>query len=210
MTVWSIAQACSDVAVVEVPHGADVATWLAERGCDEPCFILHAGMIVLRDPWANVPPDVDLSAFTSGTCSALMYAAPGCQHPDYPMLGVDVTRDNHSDRLMFVTPGQMSGRTMKMPTRMRYGPDPVVRHINEAFRQTEFHRESLESCVLDFGDEATNPAISTTECFAYPFDVYARVADEVREHLPPALYDTIHANARRGAFSYAMAGDLIH
>jgi hypothetical protein len=40
--------------------------------------------------------------------------------------------------------------------------------------------------------------------------VYARVADEVREHLPPDLYDMIHANARRGAFSYAMAGDLIH
>ena len=64
LTVWTITQACPDVAVVEVPD-VDVAPWLAEHGCDEPCFILHAGMLVLRDPWANVPQSVNLADFAS-------------------------------------------------------------------------------------------------------------------------------------------------
>lgn len=211
LTTWSIKQACGAqvIEVADQSAASALAKRLLHMGYDDPFFILHAGMIVLRDPWANVPQSVNLADYASGTCSALMYVAPGCQHPDYELLGVDAKRDNTSDRMTFITPRCKSQRTMHMPTWMRYGPDPIVRHINEAFRQTEFHRESLESCVLDFGDEASDPTISTAECFAYPFDVYARVADEVRARLPPDLYDTIHANARRGAFSYAMAPDLI-
>lgn len=210
LTRQSVRDACgTKVKVVPLPagrHSARVlAKWLRQY-TTEPALVLQAGMIVQRDPWAEVPKDVHLADFARVVCSKLMYVAPGCHHPGYDTLGIDYL-SNDNDRMMFVSPVPGKTRTMRMPSRMCYGPDPIVKHINEAFRQTEFHQDALKACVLDFGDQAMDWAMTTDECFAYPFDVYAKAA--AKAILPAHIIATIKANAARGAVSYGLGPDLI-